>query len=279
MQLYFAVGEDDERRRSDRGLGHVENPDLLPRGYRGALEIDVLEEAVHFAGADALAALAGDFFQRREYFFGAFPGGGGDEQYGRITEKFKRAPQPLFIGFAVGGPLVFLHARGFRLPARPLFAAEHQVPFVHDDDHRPAALVGVSRDGGIELTYTFRRIDHQQGNVGGFQVLARHDDGELFRHQVRLALSANAGGINEAETLAIMLHNLIDCIPRSARDGRNDRSVGADKPIQQSGFAHVGMPDDRHLGFVSLSLLRLRCFVLGLLRVLRGELVAQRQYL
>ena len=117
--------------------------------------------------------------------------------------------------------------------------------------------MGVSRDGSVELAHAFGGINHQQRNVGSFQMLARHDDGELFRHQVRLAFAADAGSINEAKTPAVALDDLINRVARSSRNGRDDRTLGASQPVQQRGFAHVGMPDDRNLRFVRLGLLRI----------------------
>src|SRR6266436_2020121 len=74
VQLHLAIGEDDESRRSDGRLRHIVDPHLLAGGNRGALEIHMLEEAVHLAGSDAPAALDSNFFQCREYFLGAFSG-------------------------------------------------------------------------------------------------------------------------------------------------------------------------------------------------------------
>src|SRR5882724_5970248 len=74
VQLHFAVSEDDESRRPDRGLGHIENSDLLPRGNGGPFEVDMLQEAIHLAGPDALPPFGGDFLQSGKYSLGAFAG-------------------------------------------------------------------------------------------------------------------------------------------------------------------------------------------------------------
>src|SRR4051812_47140487 len=123
VQFYFAVGEDDESRRPYRGLGHVVNLDALPRRDRGAFEVDVLEESVHFAGANTLAALAGHFFQCRKYFLRAFSGGCGDKENGRVAEELQRVAQSFLISNAIGGTLVLLHARRLSLAAGSFLAA------------------------------------------------------------------------------------------------------------------------------------------------------------
>ena len=63
MQLDAAIGEEDERGRSNRGLSHVENLYPLPHGNRSAFEVHMLEEPVHVRCRDALAAFGGYFLQ------------------------------------------------------------------------------------------------------------------------------------------------------------------------------------------------------------------------
>src|SRR5215475_6912749 len=63
VQFDCAIGEQNERRRRHVGLSHVENLHALAHGHGGALEVDVLEEAIHFSGADALAAFPRNFLQ------------------------------------------------------------------------------------------------------------------------------------------------------------------------------------------------------------------------
>src|SRR5437660_7760015 len=65
MQLHLAVGEENESWRRDRGLGQVEDFYTLANRHRRAIEIDLLQETVHLAGSDALAALCSDFFKGR----------------------------------------------------------------------------------------------------------------------------------------------------------------------------------------------------------------------
>ncbi len=89
---------------------------------------------------------------------------------------------------------------GFWLATAPV--PPPQVPLIHDDNHRAAALVGISGDGGIKLADAFGGINHQQRNVGSFQMLARHHHGKLLRHQVGLAFAADAGSVDETESAA-----------------------------------------------------------------------------
>jgi hypothetical protein len=77
-----------------------------------------------------------------------------------------------------------------------------EVPLVDDDDDGAAGLVRVAADVGVEGGDAFGGVEDEEGDVGGFEVLAGHDDGELLGHEVGLALAADAGGVDEAEVVA-----------------------------------------------------------------------------
>ena len=75
---------------------------------------------------------------------------------------------------------------------------------------------------------------------------------ELLGHQVRLALAADARGVNKAELAALELDDLIDRIAGGAGDGRDDGAGGAGEGVEERGFADVGPADDGDRGFVLL---------------------------
>ena len=62
----------------------------------------------------------------------------------------------------------------------------------------------VSGDVGVDGGDTFGGVDHQQRHVRGLEMLSRHDDGELLRHELGLALATDTGGIDEAEFLTVV---------------------------------------------------------------------------
>ena len=107
------------------------------------------------------------------------------------------------------------------------FAADHQVPFVDDDDEGASAFVGVAGDGGVELADAFGGVDDEQRDVGGFEMFARHDDRKFLGHEMRLAFAANAGGVDEAEAASVVLDDFVDGVAGGAGDGRDDGAVGA----------------------------------------------------
>ena len=103
MELDVAVGEEDEGGRGDGGLRHVIDFDAAVHGDRGALEVDVGEEAVHLAGGDALAALAGDQFDFLEERLDARAGGGGDKDKRGVVEVLQLVADLLLEELGVGG--------------------------------------------------------------------------------------------------------------------------------------------------------------------------------
>src|SRR6185503_11589618 len=59
VEFDVAVGEEDEGGRSDGSLRHVVDLHATLHRNRGLLEVHAAQEAIHLAGGDALAALAG----------------------------------------------------------------------------------------------------------------------------------------------------------------------------------------------------------------------------
>src|SRR6185437_15196076 len=104
----------------------------------------------------------------------------------------------------------------------------------------------------------------EQRNIGGFKVAARHHDRKLLRHQVGLAFAADAGGVDDAELLTVVVNDFIHGIAGCTRNGRNDGACGSSKRVQQSGLAHVGPPDDGEARLV------LAKFAVGAVEVFSG---------
>jgi len=107
----------------------------------------------------------------------------------------------------------------------------------------------VAGDCGIELAHAFGRINDEQRDIRRLQMLARHDDGELFSHQLRLALATDARGINEAKALAVPLDHFVHRVAGGARCWRDDGALRTRKAIQQCGFTDVGVADDSNFDF------------------------------
>jgi hypothetical protein len=103
VEFDVAVGEEDEGWWGDGGLGHVVDADAAVHGNGRALEVDLGEEAVHLAGGDALAALAGDQLDLLEEAFDSLLVGGGEEDDGRVVEVLEVVADLLLVDVLVGG--------------------------------------------------------------------------------------------------------------------------------------------------------------------------------
>ena len=100
--------------------------------------------------------------------------------------------------------------------------------------------------------HSLGRVDDQQGYVRGFQVAAGHDHAQLLGHQVRLALAANAGRIDEAKLRALELDHFVHGIAGGPGDGRDNGAGGSGESVEQRGLADVGTADDGDGGLVLL---------------------------
>ncbi len=229
--------------------------------HRGAVEIDVLEEAVDRRRRHALAPLLPDFRDLREQPVDVLAFFRRDEDHGRVVQEFQFVADLFFESLAVGRCVRVRSSAGTRalgaLEGRVAAAASailvpnlflaDQVPLVDDDDQRPPAFVSVSGNGGVAGGNAFGRVHHQQRDVGSFRVLARHHDRELFGHQLGLALAADARGIDEAIGLAVAFDHFIHRVARGARDGGYDGAIGRSERVQQRGLPYVRPPDDGDL--------------------------------
>ena len=125
-----------------------------------------------------------------------------------------------------------------------------EVPLVDDEDDGAARLVGVAADVGVEGGDAFGGVEDEEADVGGLEVLAGHDDRQLFGHELGLALATDSGGVDETEVVRAAGDDFVDCVTGGAGDGRDDGARAAGEGVEQRGFADVGTADDGDLGLV-----------------------------
>ena len=101
VEFDVLVGEEDEGGGRDGCLGHVVDLDAAVHGDRGALEVDLGEEAVHLAGGDALAALAGDELDLFEEAFDSLPVDGGEEDERGVVEVLEVVSYLFLVDFLI----------------------------------------------------------------------------------------------------------------------------------------------------------------------------------
>ena len=114
--------------------------------------------------------------------------------------------------------------------------------------------MGVAADVGVERGDAFGGVEDEERDVGGFEVSASHDDGQLLGHEMRLALAPDSGSVNEAELCTLKLDDFVHRIASGSGDGRDDGAGGAGEGVEQRGLAHVGAANDGDGGFVLLEL-------------------------
>ena len=83
----------------------------------------------------------------------------------------------------------------------------------------------VAGDGGVEAQHALGGVQHQQHHVRHADVAAGHHDAQLLRHQLRLALAPDAGGVDENVRHAVYHHLFVHRVARGAGDGRNDGAI------------------------------------------------------
>src|SRR5436853_270719 len=79
-----------------------------------------------------------------------------------------------------------------------------------------------------------------------------HNDRNLFRHKVCLSLSANAGRIDQAKALSIVLDLGIHGVPRSAWYRRDDHSFFSAEAVDQRRFSDIRPADYRDVDLAGL---------------------------
>src|SRR4030095_4395844 len=116
------------------GLRQVENSHSLPYGDGGAVEVDGLQEAIHFAGADAFLAFGGDFLDQGEDFVDILSSGGRNEKHGCVVQELQGPSQAFEVYLLILRPLGILNSGGSRLADGPTLSRRRQAPLVHEGD-------------------------------------------------------------------------------------------------------------------------------------------------
>src|SRR5438105_10868028 len=137
VKFYIAVGENNERRRGDGCLGHVENAGAARERNGGAAKIHSLEKAIHLTGGDALVALAGEFLNRGKNLFHAPALLSGDEHHGRVAQEFQQLAR------------LFLEHTGDGRRLAVFTLAGQKVPLIDDKQYSTATLVRVAGDVSV----------------------------------------------------------------------------------------------------------------------------------
>ena len=110
--------------------------------------------------------------------------------------------------------------------------------------------MGIAADVGVEGGDSVGGVEDEEADVGGLEVLAGHDDGQLFGHEAGLALATDSGGVDETEVVRAASDDLVYGVAGGAGDGRDNGARAAGEGVEKRGFADVGAADDGDLGLV-----------------------------
>src|ERR1700746_110273 len=86
-------------------------------------------------------------------------------------------------------------------------------------------------------------------------MLPGHHDRQFFGLQLGLTFAPDTGRINETKVMSVASDELVYGVSGRARSRRDDRTFATREPVQQSGFAHIGVADDCNLDLWALYLL------------------------
>ena len=120
-----------------------------------------------------------------------------------------------------------------------------QVPFVHADDERAALALDQVGDAQVLLLERRRRIHQHDHDFGKAHRVERIGDRKLFELLLDARAAAHAGGVVNAETLAVPVKIDRDGVARDAGFRPGQQALLAEQAIDQRRLAGVGAADDR----------------------------------
>ena len=125
--------------------------------------------------------------------------------------------------------------------ARGLFL---QIPFVDRDDDGAAFLLDQIGDALILLLEGVLDIEQHDHDFGEAHRVERVGDRQLFQLLVDARAAAHAGGVVDAEFLAVPIEIDRDGIARGAGFRRGQQPLLADQPVDQRRLAGIRPSDD-----------------------------------
>ena len=112
---------------------------------------------------------------------------------------------------------------------------------------------------GVLLGDPLLGVDEDEAHVAALDGHGGTEDGELLDPVVHLGLLPHPGGVDETEFALLVLIVAVDGVPGCARHVGDDDPLLPQNAVDEGGFPHVGLADDRHLDDVIVLLL----FLLG----------------
>mmetsp|Transcript_54303 Transcript_54303/g.140222 ORF Transcript_54303/g.140222 Transcript_54303/m.140222 type:complete len:468 (+) Transcript_54303:322-1725(+) len=243
------VAEDGNRRRRDRYLRAVVDSALPARRRRRWLlpAHTVLQHLVHHRRRHAPAVLLGRSAACVEDIARAHTGLGGDIEALGPGDLWEPLLQVLL-----------------RAAVQPLVLVGHEVPFIDEDDARPAGLCDEACEAALLFRDALGSVDDKEADVGAPPRLERAPHHQLLHALIDARCAPHARSVDEDELSAMVEDVLVDGIAGGARLIAHDSALGAGEPVEQGGLAHVRPAKDRHAKLV-------QCLAAFVVRVERRE--------
>ena len=238
MEQPGVVAENHKVRGLGAGLGHI--VDLQAAALiRGRLHPGggIRQDAVQGAGGDTAGVLGVDILNHLKEPVHPLACQGGKEQH-RGVEHIAQTVADIGLHIPHGVGLLILHG----------------VPFVDHDDGGFPCLVDQSGDFGVLLRDAVVGVDEDQADVCPLDGVDGAHVGILLNGVVHLALAAHTGGVDEAVFSGFVFKVGVDGVPGGACHVGDDDPFLSQDPVQEAGFAHVGLADDGNVDDVAFFL-------------------------
>lgn len=216
MRGFRLIGADDKGGGRDLDLGDVikfNRSAFVDRRWMVAHHF--IEEAVEFAGGDALFEGCVGLIDQLEDALDAGAGHCGTKDDGCVGEEFH---------FVADLFLEFLHR---------FLAFGFEIPFVDHDDHAAIFVVCKASDLGILFGDSFGSIDQKECDITAIQSIETLVDAQAFESFGDVLLASDTSGIDEEVFFVVAVYNNIDSIACGSGFGHREQAFFAEQMVDQ----------------------------------------------
>ena len=123
----------------------------------------------------------------------------------------------------------------------------HRIPFVHNHNAGTTVLFNAPCQPLILLGDPIKDINHQHTYIASVDGLETAIDTEELRPVIHAPAATNTSGVDQPPRSVLPNDARIDRVAGGPSNGADDGSLLTTDGIEQTGFAHIGSTDDRHL--------------------------------
>ena len=134
----------------------------------------------------------------------------------------------------------------FRKTVNGLVVLFHGIPLVDGNDDRFTSFVGNAGNLGILFGHAFHRINDQDNYIRTLYGAHRTHNHVMLQVLFDFILAAQTRRIDKHIFPAVKGHIRIHGITGGAGNIGNNQTVFAEHPVDNGGFTHIGLSDNRH---------------------------------